>query len=267
MKTVTIKYRKHKFIKGIPLPLPTLQKVVKDVLLPEKIEELNAETFMFIADKILMNSVTDQALILSLKLILELEDADFYNLDPAQVNALCKHIDWLKKPVQKIEETIIKYVCLKNGLRVEGPKNSLSDLTMEEMAYCESYYLAFFESINWESANKLAACLYRPSRATISFNDMLIEEYAAMWNDMPQGLVMAIVVQYHYQMKTLEHDFPNIFPKSDEVKSRTKNLMWVDLIYSLPTENYGTIKERKNTRVSDFLGEAEYRILNPVQKK
>jgi hypothetical protein len=263
MIKITLQYQKKVWIKNVPFPFPTLKFVNEEVDFPEKVEELNAEAFQFLSPFLLTGNVTDEALIYALKFIFKMDDATFFQMTSVQVDILVKKLDFLRQPVSYISETMIRKVTMANGTVMEGPEDSLADLSMEEMSYCEAYYLAFFENKDMKYARKLAASLYRPNRSDVAFNDLKIREYVEMWKEMPDSLVYAIAVQYHFQMKCLEEDYPIIFPKNKTGKTRANNMMWSDLIYSLPTESYGTLEERKRTKVSDFLGESEYRLLNP----
>lgn len=196
-----------------------------------------------------------------LKLLMALMDVRWYQfalqwkfffLDPNAIPDLLKLTDFLFEE-NKLSNWLIDNVKVK-GQRLFGPMDKLSNITLGEFSFTETYFMQFHQNQSDHYIHKLIAVLYRPADMGVDegdireeFNEYKIENRAILISKLPNNVKLAILYNYIGCRNAIVSLFPRIFNAEGQDNQGSK-FGWADVIVQMAGEKFGDVDEtsRKN---------------------
>lgn len=166
------------------------------------------------------------------------------------------------------------------GTWLLGPKEALSNITLQEFAYADKAFIDFINNKNFQSLDRLIAILYRPKKACFSENspnyqgDLRIAFNAFKIN---QQLKRIKYLDWHYKMAIcmffwgsrnfLAKAYPHVFSSGNKRTAKSQKLGWIQVIFDLSGEKFGTIQQTANEKLYTVLAFLEKELINFSKNK
>jgi len=148
------------------------------------------------------------------------------------------------------------------GWFYEGPSTRLSNITLEEFAYADYYFLQYHKNPSRDNMLLLLACLYRPWRwdnlrqygdARQQFNSHTIESRAAHFESTLPRYGYYSLEFFRSGRELITERFKDLFSQENKGKASSSGNGWVNLMYSMAGPQFGTVQQTGQTRLGDVL--------------
>lgn len=162
-------------------------------------------------------------------------------------------------PLKDIELTKNLLPKIRNrGVWIYGPNQLLSNISLEEFAFADKYFLNFMKAASAEdkenALTKLVACLYRNKKFYISnenfkgdnrinFNSYLIDNLTVKYKSISLVEKLCVLMFYWGCRNELVKLYPNVFNSGNKGKASASSLGWVGVIFELGGDKIGTIDQ------------------------
>lgn len=136
-----------------------------------------------------------------------------------------------------------------------GPKDNLSDLTLEEFSFAFNSYLQYSNFKHEADLNDLFAILYRPKNSESSyktsgdfkvpFNVKLVDSYLPRAANVPFEYKEAVYIYFRGCIESLAAIFKPVFERSESDK-KNSNKTFLDTMLNISGGKLGNFDETKN---------------------
>lgn len=163
---------------------------------------------------------------------------------------------------------------------LHGPGDELATLVFQEFIFADTYFTKYASSKDQEDLDWLIAVLYRPAAKQLEpfsenylgdnrqpFNLAATELMLPIVKSMKQWQKLSIFFFYMGSRNELEKDFPNVFGQPDDSSDGSAVSNWYNTLSDLPSEKFGTIRQRELYPLKTVLQELEKLIVEYSNKK
>ena len=154
---------------------------------------------------------------------------------------------------------LTKFIATIAGL--EAPANRIGNITIDEFAHAEDFYLNYHKTNNAEYLKYLAAVLYRETkkhgRRTSFYKEELFKR-AGYFDGVDANSLLSVLRAYQGSRQYLIDQFPKVFPKRKPSAKKTNQKPsggLGDLILDLSAGKFGDYEKTRNINVYIFLKE------------
>lgn len=157
-------------------------------------------------------------------------------------------IDWI------FEKPVFNNSLFKIYLDWVGPENGLEDFTLERYGFADAYFMAYIRDKQPDTLDALCAVLYRPR--DIEFAKEWVDTWIPDIASLPIAVKNAMLLNFIGMRNQLVLDYPLIFPQTEEKETKDKepdfDPKWsYRLLIALPTDQFGTLTEKKQLKLHD----------------
>ena len=219
---------------------------IKTFQIPSHWNELEKDDLLYIAHLFSHNHTKEEMVVLLTCFFSEMKIQDIVEVNPAifiemenQFNFLFKEIKLTKQHLSEIR------INLK---RFEGPKQGLSNFNYEQfIIFAETYYFRYIETKQEQYLNSFLACLY--TRKNKIFDPEKIEQNAHTLRKLSVAEKTAILLFYQGSRNFLVSQFPILFAKGNEKKSKKEEYNFLEVIELL---NAGDVSKNNIIRKTNI---------------
>jgi len=176
-----------------------------------------------------------------------------------QMVGLTALIDFLK-PLSEIDITNNLMPKIRCKLKYfYGPSEFLSNISIEEFAFADKAFVLFLKEKKFEALDELVAILYREKDKDantknkdykgdnrLPFNSYQIEFNQKRLNCLSFYIKISVFLFYWGCRNSLVKKYKNVFSSGNENKASSLDLGWIQVIFDLSGEKFGTIEETSN---------------------
>lgn len=173
-----------------------------------------------------------------------------------QMVSLTTLIDFLN-PIHDIDliKNLIPKIRCRNKWFV-GPADFLSNISIEEFAFADKAFIAFLKDRKFNDLGELVSILYRNKDIDASedndnykgdirvpFNSYKIEINQKRLKSIDLHIQICVFLFYWGCRNSLIKKYTNVFSSDNSYKASSLDLGWIQVIFDLSGEKFGTIQE------------------------